>query len=438
MTRLITVADDLTGANANASLLAARGFSAATCCRHDQWDPELFREFDVVSINAGSRLLPEAEARAIVAQTVRAALAVEPLVMAKRIDSTLRGNLGGEIEAALEAMPEGTLAVICPAFPASQRIAAGGHLIVEGMPLEQSSVARDPANPIHTSDIARLVTAQTRLPLEYIRLETVLAGVDALEAALRHAYGRQCRMVAVDAVTDRDIAALAQAAARLPWPVLAVDPGPFTAALALERLGKAPRPRENRALLVVGSVMDVVQRQLELLSVKRHCELVLADCRKLAVPGEAPAEIARIVAEVGAAPEDAHIVGVCTARCPEDIIPLDTLAQEEGVEMHVIAQRINQGLAAVATQLLAQPELRLGGLFTSGGEVTLAVTQTLGALGFSVRDEVLPRAMYGRLIGGQCPGLPMVTKGGFVGDDAAILHCMDYLFTKISTRVVAR
>jgi uncharacterized protein YgbK (DUF1537 family) len=76
----------------------------------------------------------------------------------------------------------------------------------------------------------------------------------------------------------------------------------------------------------------------------------------------------------------------------------------------------------------------LGGLYVSGGEVTVTVTRRLQAAGLRVRDAVLPLAMYGNLIGGLHPDLPIVTKGGFVGDAHGMTQCMDYLIAKLSTR----
>ena len=51
-----------------------------------------------------------------------------------------------------------------------------------------------------------------------------------------------------------------------------------------------------------------------------------------------------------------------------------------------------------------------------------------------MRDQVLPLAVYGHIIGGEHPDLPMITKGGFVGDKDSLVECMEYLFTKISSR----
>lgn len=438
--RVIIIADDLTGANVNASMLAAQGFSAATCTSSLHWNPHSFQNFDVVSVNTGSRQLPPEEARRLTADAMRVAVTLHPVVIAKRIDSTLRGNLGSEIEGALEALPANTLVLLCPAFPASGRMAAGGHLIVDGLPLERTSAAKDPVNPIYTSHILQLFTSQSTLPAAALPLDVVLRGAQAIGTHLRALHATGCRVVVCDALTDEDIAALATAAAALDVPVLAADPGPLTTALALAQLGHAPQSLENRVLLVVGSVMDIVRHQLDMLCVKRDCHLLCARCHLLAEPEGSPAreeELTRLVSGLAAAPDTAEVLGLCTARLPEDVLDLEELARTMGVSVAEVSQRINSGLAEAAARLLPATHLRLGGLFTSGGEVTLAVTQRLHALGFSVRDEVLSRAMYGRFIGGLYPGLSMVTKGGFVGGPEAIDLCIDYLLTKISTRTRA-
>lgn len=435
--RVVIIADDLTGANVNASMLAAQGFSAATCTSSLRWDPRSFENFAVVSVNTGSRTLPANEARRLTADAMRIAVAQRPAVLAKRIDSTLRGNLGSEIEGALEALPPDTLVLLCPAFPASGRMAAGGHLIVDGQPLERTSAAKDPVNPIHTSHILHLFTAQSALPAAAVPLEVVLRGAEAVREHLRALHAAGCRVAVCDALTDEDITALAVAAAGLDIPVLTADPGPLTTALAMVRLGHAPLWLENRVLLVVGSVMDIVRHQLDVLSVNRQCHLLCARCHLLAQPEGSPAreaELARLVEGLSAAPDSAEVLGLCTARLPEDVLDLEKLARDAYVSVTEVSHRINSGLAEAAARLLRDARLRLGGLFTSGGEVTLAVTQRLDALGFSVRDEVLSRAMYGRFIGGLYPGLSMVTKGGFVGGPEAIDQCIDYLLTKISTR----
>jgi uncharacterized protein YgbK (DUF1537 family) len=442
MSRIAIVADDLTGANANGSLLAGRGFSAATCLTPEAWDEEDFALIDAVSITTDSRLLPSAEARRKVFDGFRILLAHNAaVVLSKRIDSTLRGNIGSEIEAALAAIDESgrwkepALAVVVPAFPASQRIAVGGYLVVNGVPLARSPVAHDPASRLDTSKFVDIIARQTDLPIAWVPLATTLDGAVAVRREILERRAAGMRVFACDAVTDDDIATIAEAMREVSFPVLAVDPGPFTAAMADARIGtNVRRELQNNLLVVIGSATDLVRRQVEALRLARSCAIVRADCCALVDPQRRADAIARTVAAISAKAGSAEVYGVCTTECAADVLALDELATRHAISVPKASTRINSGLAEIAEVLLLNPDLRFGGLYTSGGEVTVAVTRQFRALGFSVRDEVLPLAVYGHLIGGRFPGLPMVTKGGFVGDSSGIVRCVDYLLTKISSQ----
>ena len=60
---------------------------------------------------------------------------------AKRIDSTLRGNLGSETDAFLDLLGPDYIAVCVPCFPSSGRVLVGGYLLVNGVPLQKTEVA---------------------------------------------------------------------------------------------------------------------------------------------------------------------------------------------------------------------------------------------------------------------------------------------------------
>jgi uncharacterized protein YgbK (DUF1537 family) len=235
MSSVVVIADDLTGANATGSLLARLGFSVASCLNLEQWDERQFAAFDVVSINAASRLLPEADAKERIQRGVAMALPLAPKVISKRIDTTLRGNLGGEIEAALAALGAGlgreALALVVPAFPATGRIVVGGIVLVNGIPLEKTHIANDPATPITSSTVLSEIARQTRLRGEGLPLQTLLSGVQAAREAIMALWRGGCRMIVADSATDEDIATLAAAVQDIDFSILSVDPGPFTAAL---------------------------------------------------------------------------------------------------------------------------------------------------------------------------------------------------------------
>ncbi len=439
---IAVIADDLTGANADGALLTAKGFPSATCLGLDVWDARDFAGYTAVSVSTDSRLLPPDDARKAVFTAGRLLAAEGPTLMAKRIDSTLRGNLGAEIEGALEALDAAgggdklpAVAVVVPSYPSSGRFAVGGYLIVHGVPLERSPIAKDAATPLEDSSVLRIIHRQTLLQTGHVPLETVLAGPEAIRERILELRREGCRIVACDAVTDEDIAAVAQALRQTDFPVLAVDPGPFTAELAAVRV-TAPREQfENRVFLAVGSATALTRTQMEALHLAHPCHIQLLNVREV-LRGEASRaeEIARVFAELRAAPEEASVLGVCTALSEGDVFSFEGMARELGLPPADISAIVTGALSELAHKVLDCPDLRVGGLYTSGGEVTVAVIRGLGARGFSVRDQVIPLAVYGRLIQGACPDLPMVTKGGFVGDKGSLVQCVEYLFTKISTR----
>lgn len=439
MIQVAIAADDLTGANAAGALLAAKGLRAATCLGLENWSEAFLASVDALSVSTDSRLIPADQAKQRVFDTVAAFARLKPRFVAKRIDTTLRGNLGAEIEGALAALGPEALAVVVPAFPATGRHAVGGYVLVDGVALEQTAVARDPATPVRHSRYVPVIAEQTALPIARVDLETVLSGPGATREAIRDQYDRGVRIVALDAVSDADVVCVAQALRGAPFPLLAVDPGPFTAALA-EALGAGGRPARDPAVLcVIGSASELTCRQIEHLRSAHPSVLVRVDCRLLAGPDpERQAEIDRAVRLLSRAARDYSILGVCTVERPDHACALDQLADSLGVAVHEVSRRINAGLAAVAAQVLDRPEMRVGGLYTSGGEVTLAVTRRLKAAGFSVRRQVLPLAVFGRLLQGDHADLPIVTKGGLVGDNAALSVCVEFLKHQLAASTPAR
>ncbi len=437
---IAVIADDFTGANDNGALLAAKGFSSATCLGLAHWNPKEFTQCDAVCLNAESRLLHREDAYKAVYDAVTEFNKEKPALVSKRIDSTLRGNVGAELEAAIKAMDNThghseTLAVLVASYPHSGRICVGGYQIVHGVPLERSPIAKDAATPVHHTAVLKIIADQTSLPCGFVSLEKVLAGPAAVRETIEAARAKGCRAVVCDAVSDDDIAVIAQSLADAPYPLVSLDPGPFTSELAAARI-EAPRAEfENRIFLTVGSTSELTRVQLETLRLAHPCHIVSMNVRKvLAGEAESQAECRRVLEAVFAAPEEAKVLGVCTAASKEDVFSMQEMSQTLGIAPSEISRRINMALAHVAQEALKNENLRIGGLYTSGGEVTVSVMRTLKAGGFSVRIMVLPLAVYGHIIGGEHPDLPMITKGGFVGDKDSLVECMEYLFTKISSR----
>src|SRR3712207_5034567 len=101
MVKYVIVADDLTGSNATCSLLKKIGLRAASVF---QLSSEKMEEMDVISYSTDSRGITKEEAYERVKRAINVLKRDEILLYNKRIDSTLRGNIGAEIDAMLEQL----------------------------------------------------------------------------------------------------------------------------------------------------------------------------------------------------------------------------------------------------------------------------------------------------------------------------------------------
>ena len=114
---------------------------------------------------------------------------------------------------------------------------------------------------------------------------------------------------------------------------------------------------------------------------------------------------------------------IVTTHSPTlNILPLSQIAQRENVTEETLAKRITTGLARVTHNVISKSDLHINGTFSSGGDVTAALFAESQAEAIQLDDEVVPRAAYGRFIGGTFDGIPVVTKGGTVGDKYTILN----------------
>ncbi len=183
------LADDLSGAADTAQAFWEHGF-AAFIQLHAAVVPT--REEPVaVAVDTSSRHLSAGEAAHRVESAVHALRALGASRFYKKIDSTLRGNLGAELQATLKATGA-SLAVVCPAFPAQGRTVAAGRVRVKGIDLMDTETAT-----VSSSRVLDAIAAQApSLPVAELAPETPrpakgIAVVDAQSDADLHAWVRR-------------------------------------------------------------------------------------------------------------------------------------------------------------------------------------------------------------------------------------------------------
>jgi uncharacterized protein YgbK (DUF1537 family) len=168
---LLVIADDLTGA-----LDTGVQFAKGT-------DVEVYLSLDdavraspqarIRVINTDTRHAPAEEARKAVMAAVNAFQDCTHFY--KKTDSCLRGNIGAEFEALMEATGTSLLPFV-PAYPALKRTTCGGFQCLDGELLHKSPMANDPLNPIIDSFIPSIIANQFKIPVCLVG--TDLTGTD--------------------------------------------------------------------------------------------------------------------------------------------------------------------------------------------------------------------------------------------------------------------
>ena len=132
MEKLCIIADDLTGATDTGVQFSKFGISTAVVFNY-LTIKDLTFDFDIVSINAGTRNVDKKAAYSRIRDIIRTLREMNFNLFYKKIDSTLRGQPDVEIEAMLDELGF-DLAFIVPSFPANGRKVENGYLYIEKNP----------------------------------------------------------------------------------------------------------------------------------------------------------------------------------------------------------------------------------------------------------------------------------------------------------------
>ena len=390
MPQILIIADDLTGAADTGVAFANAGWLSLVILDPSAQAPES----DVLAVSTESRSLAREKATARTRRAVHQVTSGGEIpYIYKKIDSTLRGHPGAELAAAMDALGQGQ-ALVAPAFPAQGRTTVGGQQLVDGIPVEHTSFGDE----VPYSDLSALF--QTRCKIE---LNRVRRGPDAICEILD---AERSEVVVADAETDADLMAVAEAGLRRGIRLWCGSAG---LARALANVlpppsHKAPHPTippgPNRPVLVVAG--------------SRHARTT----RQVEVAQGWGATIIRPA--IGSLEDDSQTVERTVLRASR------RLADEE----HVILTTANLDDAPLGSQVVADAlaemtrrlvaEGQVGGLVLTGGDIAAAVFAALGGSALWLRGETQTGIAWGILLGVLLPGLPVVTKAGGFGTDAAL------------------
>jgi uncharacterized protein YgbK (DUF1537 family) len=405
------IADDYTGASDLANTLTKSGLRTVQTIGVPSDDLAL-PEVDAVVVSLKSRSI---EARQAVAKSraaenwLRARGASHVLFkICSTFDSTDAGNIGPVMDA-LRADCGEAIVLVTPAFPETGRTVYQGNLFVGAVPLNESPLKDHPLNPMHDSNLVRVLARQSKTKVGLVDLAAITRGPDAVRRRLADLAGQGVGAAIADAVFERDLETIGTVALdhRLSVGASGIGLGLARALVASGRVKAnaaaeiSEAPLGGRAACLAGSCSQATLQQIA--KAEQAMPVLHLD----------PEQIVAGSGEAGRASQwarqwlDQGPILIASSSTPDQVA---TLQARHGRD--AAGHAIEQAMADIAEGLVKCGVRRL---VVAGGETSGAVVDRLGIPGFLVGQEIAAGVPVLRAVGASQGDMLLALKSGNFG-----------------------
>ncbi|MCX7780896.1 MAG: four-carbon acid sugar kinase family protein [Negativicutes bacterium] len=420
--KIVIIADDLTGANDTGVQLAKQGLSTLVVLEPSQL--EALKDTAVIVLDTDSRGLAPAAAYHKAAVAARMVKKYGYDLIYKKVDSTLRGNLGPEIDAIMDECGFG-LAVVAPAFPQNGRTTVNAVHLLQGVPLEATEISRDPKCPVKESNIVKLLASQTKRTVGHIGIKVMMTRQkEVIAQAIRQLVDKDVNILVADIWLDEQFAVLAEAVAEAADNVLWVGSAGLAEVLpGLLGMQARRQAMAKPVIVVAGSVSSVTRRQVKLLAMQPNICMLKADPANMLIPAQQDAHIRDCCRKI----QDALVQGqdvVLVSGYDDDIV---AATNAQGAAMELAAAQVSDLVAAGLGRIISrvmEGKPDISGLALTGGDTAISICHALSAIGLKVVSEVAMGIPLGLIQGGCCHNMPVVTKAGAFGEEDALYRAV--------------
>lgn len=345
MDKLLIIADDFTGALDTGIQFTKMGIRARIVTDY-QYDFGQLRSGDaLLCVSTDSRPLGPQEAYQRVFQLAVNARHAGFQYVYKKTDSGLRGNIGMELKAVMDAFGQNTMAFI-PALPRLNRITRGGVQYIDGVPVKESVFGKDPFEPVIHSDIAKIIHSQTDIKVVKVprgEYETVSW------------KNEEPTILLFDAETEEDMSAIAKQLKQHGKMIANAGCAGFAAGYEMMLDFEKGHPhymQESDGLLALcGSVNQITINQVEHAQKNGFTRDPLGNEQKLGMAGASPEEEKAFFDELyqKISETDRYILDTFDLPGKE---PVEAFAARHGLQLGDIRFRISDSLGRIAMEMV--------------------------------------------------------------------------------------
>lgn len=384
---MLLIADDFTGANDSGIKIVQRGYDASISL--DSYEN---LESNINIIDTETRNLNENQAYNIVEKTISNLKSLSDyLVIYKKVDSTLRGNIKSEYEAIIKYLnPE--YVIFAPAHPNLGRTTKGGIQYVNGKKLLDTEFSQDPEKPVTNDDIRNILSDKTHHHfLDEIRGNlSIKSGVNTFDCEIYD-----------------DLLKIAQKSLELGQKILFIGSAGLCDALFDELIIKKP------AVAIVGSVSSQNKESID------YCKKMGVSVLEITLMDYAKNRYKEKINEAIELLKENKDVIIVTSKDRKDYIETLEYLKKNGLKTDLVLSKL---LESISTSLINNVDI--SGVFTSGGTTSIEFLKSIGAKGTNLVNEIENGVIMNK-IKGLDKDLYLVTKAGAFGNKKTIYNSLN-------------
>ncbi len=409
MSKLIVIADDFTGANDTAVQFAKKGAHVMVALSTNPV------ACDIPIINTESRALKAQEAAQAVTTAIQNNITDNTHIVFKKIDSTFRGNIGAEIEAASIAFNV-QLIIIAAAIPAAGRTTIEGECRVHGIAVTDTEFATDPKTAVQHSSIAKIMASQSQLPCHNMTLREIRNG-QFLNAINKACTSPATQVLIADAETDEDLAKIAEHLVNIKEKIILVG-----AAGIANQLPKSLFMHNNNPLpllVLAGSMSEVTQQQIEYC---RQYGLNIIDIDVQDIWQHYNSTLSNVIKQAVPLIKTGKHCAIRTSSCSSERERSREFCYQQNIDPIAFSNLAASFLGKLGQLLIKNSSL--SAVLLTGGDTAMAVASEIDTDGYIIKGEILPCIPYGYFTNHDTM---IITKAGGFGTIDAIEKIMIYL-----------
>ncbi|MEM2263606.1 MAG: four-carbon acid sugar kinase family protein [Nitrososphaerota archaeon] len=409
----IIIADDFTGANDTAAQFSKFGFSSITILKFESLK-RLLKKYDVIAIDTESRSLdPETSYEILfkIGRSIKEISISNNVLIYKKIDSTLRGNIIEEIKGLYDALNPDVI-IFAPAYPKQGRITINGIHMVNGIPINQTIFGKDLRTPVKSSNIPSIFMQIFDNNYKHILLEELRS--NELSKIINN-----YKVLSFDIENDNDIKILVEKLFKIKnkRKIIWVGSAGLAEYIAYNIIKRKIRP----FLIVIGSPNEITKNQVRKFLNELGGYLILINIKNLIENFNN--ELKRVVSEISKAFNSLLDIIITTSYDEKQFNDSKEIASKMNISIKDIGNVIAEKFGELISSIINKFGLKsFKGIFISGGDTSIAIVKQLGINSIRVKGEVeagIPILNYKKFI--------IVTKAGGFGTEDTLIRVISKL-----------